>query len=62
MTNIIHKAVWKSHKQDTNNRGVVKVRVPYYRCNQAVTANPNKIAINGEKVTCKNCLRFKDES
>ena len=63
MNKIKHTPIWRTKEQKTTTRGVIKVRVPYYKCKRAIgVANPDKIAIGKEKVTCKNCLRwYKDE-
>ena len=31
----------------------------WYLCNQAIKPNPDKLVYGWNKITCKNCLRFK---
>jgi hypothetical protein len=58
MSNIKHLVDWRTKIQIRKQKDV-RINYPYYKCNHAVgVANPNKIAMGKEKVTCKNCLKW----
>ena len=59
LSDIVHKMVY--HKSDKEKRnGKIMLR-RLYLCNQAVKASGEKLSLHWDKVTCKNCLRLKEE-
>ena len=56
-TKIIHLPIFKDNIVHKYDRFEV-IRIPYYRCNQAIISNPNKITTKFKNVTCKNCIKW----